>query len=209
MISAQEALKLLREGNHHFVSNKACRATLVSHKRRTELTERQQPFAIVLGCSDSRVPVEIVFDQTLGDLFVVRVAGNIASSLQIGSIEFAAVQFGARLVVVLGHSHCGAIMATVKELQQPTESRSRYLRAIVDHIRPAVEDLMATKLRRDTDALIASAVRANVSLAVKHLRCESDILRDLIRDDGLLVVGAEYSLETGVIEFFDGIDGPT
>jgi carbonic anhydrase len=176
----------------------------LSHTRRAELATGQQPFAIILGCSDSRVPAEIVFDQGLGDLFVIRVAGNIVAPSQVGSVEFAAARFGSRLVVVLGHSQCGAILATLEELQRPTENQSRNLRAIVDRVRPSVEGLLATDLGRDLEALVRQAVRANIRASANHLRHGSPLLEQLIRDDGLLVVGAEYSLETGVVEFFDG-----
>ena len=206
MTSAQEALERLREGNRRFASDVRSRDTLLSHSRRAELAKEQQPFAIILGCSDSRVPAEIVFDQGLGDLFVIRVAGNIVAPSQVGSVEFAAAQFGTRLVVVLGHSQCGAILATLKELQQPTANQSRNLRSIVDRIRPSVEGLLKTELGHDLDALVRHAVRANVSASVDHLRHGSEVLEQLVEDAGLLVVGAEYSLETGVVEFFDGVE---
>ena len=177
----------------------------VGATRRNELTERQEPFAIVLGCSDSRVPAEIVFDQGLGDLFVIRVAGNIVAPSQIGSVEFAAEQFHTRLVVVLGHSGCGAILATIEQLKRPVEKQSRNLRAIVDRVRPSVEPLLATALRDDPQALVRNAVRANVRASASNLRHGSEILEQLIERDGLLVVGAEYSLETGVVEFFEGL----
>lgn len=171
--------------------------------RNFQLAQQQNPFAIVLGCSDSRVPAEIVFNQGLGDLFVIRVAGNIVAPSQIGSVEFAASQFDTRLVVVLGHSQCGAVLATLDELQRPAESQSPNLRSIVDRVRPSVEALLNTELRHDRQALVRQAVRANVATAVNHLRHGSDILERLSRDEGLQVVGAEYSLETGVVEFFD------
>jgi carbonic anhydrase len=123
----------------------------------------------------------------------------------VGSVEFAADRFGTRLVVVLGHSQCGAIVATLEELRRPTENHSRNLAAIVDRVRPAIEGLMATDLSRDPTALEREAVRANIRASAHHLRHGSSVLEQLIRDDGLLVVGAEYSLETGVVEFFDGI----
>jgi carbonic anhydrase len=135
--AASEALERLREGNRRFVSDLAKADGLSSRSRRAELVTGQRPFAIILGCSDSRVPAEIVFDQGLGDLFVIRVAGNIVAPSQIGSVEFAAERFGTRLVVVLGHSQCGAVLATLEELQRPRESQSRNLRSIVDRIRPS------------------------------------------------------------------------
>lgn len=206
-IPAQQALERLREGNERFVSGVRSLDTLMSGTRRSELVAGQEPFAVILGCSDSRVPVEIVFDQGLGDLFVIRVAGNVVASSQIGSIEFAADQFGTRLVVVLGHTRCGAVTATLEELQRPTENQSRNLRSIVDRIRPSVEGLLTTDLRRDPDTLVDQGVRANVRVAASTLRNGSPILEQLIREDGLLVVGAVYSLETGKVDFFDGVAG--
>jgi carbonic anhydrase len=206
MISAREALERLREGNRRFVTGVQHREMLSSQVRRNEVAARQEPFAIILGCSDSRVPAEIVFDQGVGDLFVIRVAGNIVASSQVDSVEFAAARFGTRLVVVLGHSQCGAIVATVEELQQPTASQSRNLRSIVARIRPCVEALMATELRHDSDALVRQAVRANILASANHLRHGSDVLERLVHGDELVVVGAEYSLETGIVEFFDGIN---
>jgi len=199
--SAQEAIQRLRDGNRRFVSGIG---SDTSGTRRFEFTQDQKPFAIVLGCSDSRVPAEIVFDQGLGDLFVIRVAGNIVAPSGVGSVEFAASRFGTRLVVVLGHSQCGAVQATLEELQRPVENQSRNLRSIVDRIRPSAEVLLRTELRHDRAELMRQAVRANISASVNHLRHGSEILEQLIRDDGLLVVGAEYSVETGVVEFFNG-----
>ena len=205
MISATEALERLRDGNNRFVSGVQSSRALTGRTRRSELVAGQKPFAIILGCSDSRVPAEIIFDQGLGDLFVIRVAGNIVAPSQVGSVEFAAERFGTRLVVVLGHSRCGAVMTTIEELERPTECRSPNLRSIVDRIRPSVETLLETELRRNRDALLRRAVRANIRDSANHLRHGSPILEQLIQDDGLLVVGAEYSLESGVVDFFDGL----
>ncbi len=205
MISAREALERLREGNRRFVSGVRSGDRLASHTRRSELAAGQEPFAIILGCSDSRVPAEIVFDQGLGDLFVIRVAGNIVAASQIGSVEFAAERFGTPLVVVLGHSRCGAVLATLEELMRPREKQSRNLRSIVDRIRPSVEALLATQFRHDSEALVRHAVRSNVRVSVSHLRHGSEVLEQLIQEQGLLVVGAEYSLETGVVDFFEGV----
>jgi len=205
MVSAREALERLREGNRRFVSGTVKGATSPGHAQLAELAKKQEPHAIILGCSDSRVPLEIVFDQGLGDLFVIRVAGNVVAPSQVGSIEFAADRFGTRLVVVLGHSQCGAVIATLEELQQPMESQSRNLRSIVDRIRPSVEELLRASPRADAEELVAHGVRANVRASAAHLRNGSEILEQLIREEGLLVVGAEYSLETGEVEFFDGV----
>ena len=140
--------------------------------------------------------------------FVIRVAGNIVASSQIGSVEFAAERFGTPLVVVLGHSRCGAVSATLEELIRPTENQSRNLRSIVDRIRPSVEALLPTDLRHDSDALVRHAIRTNVRVSANHLRHGSEVLEQLIQREGLLVVGAEYSLETGVVDFFDGVPTP-
>ncbi|MCB1693849.1 MAG: carbonic anhydrase, partial [Pseudomonadales bacterium] len=169
------------------------------------LVDGQTPIAVVLGCSDSRVPVEIIFDQGLGDLFVIRVAGNVVASSQIGSVEFAAEQFGVKLVVVLGHTRCGAIQATLDELQQPTQNQSRNLRSIVDRIRPSVAGLLETELREKPEKLAAHAIRSNVRVSANYLRHGSDIIERLTESDELLIVGAEYSLETGIVDFFDGL----
>jgi len=204
-ISAREALERLREGNLRFVSDVRSSDTLASEARRNQVAASQEPFAIILGCSDSRVPAEIVFDQGLGDLFVIRVAGNIVAPSQIGSVEFAAERYGTRLVVVLGHSRCGAVQATLEELTRPREKQSRNLASIVDRIRPSVEALLATEVRHDSDALVDQAVRSNVRVSANHLRHGSEVLEELIQTNGLLVVGAEYSLETGIVDFFDGV----
>jgi len=203
MIPAREALKRLQDGNRRFVANTRNFDAPEHHNRRAELAAGQQPFAIILGCSDSRVPAELVFDQGLGDLFVIRVAGNIVAPSQVGSVEFAAARYDTRLVVVLGHSQCGAILATLEELQRPTENQSRNLSSIVDRIRPSVEGLLKTHPSDDMDGLVERAVRANIHVSVDHLRRGSEVLEQLIRDEGLLVVGAEYSLETGVVEFLE------
>lgn len=205
MMSATDALVRLIEGNRRFVADVRKNNTTSGENRRREVAVNQEPFAIILGCSDSRVPAELVFDQGLGDLFVIRVAGNIVASSQVGSIEFAAERYATRLVVVLGHSSCGAILATLDELRRTTETRSKNLRSIVDRVRPHVETLLATELRHDESALVQQAVRANIRASANHLRHGSEILEDLIQNQGLLVVGAEYSLETGVVDFFDGV----
>lgn len=202
-VPPREALARLKEGNRRFASHERGSDPFLAHTPLADLAARQNPFAIILGCSDSRVPAEIVFDQGLGDLFVIRVAGNIVAPSQVGSVEFAAARFGTQLVVVLGHSDCGVIVATLEEIQQPTENQSRNLQAIVDRVRPSVEGLLATDLALDRDGLIKKAVRANIQASVNHLRHGSPVLEQLITDEGLLVVGAEYSLETGRVEFFD------
>ncbi|MDZ7840036.1 MAG: carbonic anhydrase [Gammaproteobacteria bacterium] len=205
MKSAHEALKRLREGNGRFVSDSGRSGGSASPSRRRELIDGQSPHAIILGCSDSRVPAEIIFDQGLGDLFVIRVAGNIIAPSLVGSVEFAAERFGTRLVVVLGHTECGAILATLEDLERPAGNRSSNLRSIVDRIRPSVEPLLQSGPGRDRDDLLRQAVRANIRASVNHLRHGSSILERLVEEEGLLVVGAEYSLQTGIVEFFDRV----
>lgn len=203
MLSAEDALRRLKDGNRRFVEGLQNADQNVNQKRRVEISEEQSPIAIILGCSDSRVPAEYVFDQGLGDLFVIRVAGNVVASSQIGSVEFAAAKFGTRLVVVLGHSQCGAILATLEQVQQPTESQSQHLHAIVDRIRPSVEQLLQAEQDFDTEQLIERAVTANVIRSKHELEHGSEIIEKRIRDDGLIIVGAEYSLDTGAVEFLD------
>lgn len=202
MITAIEAFTRLKEGNQRFAAHVAGDNIRLRQTKPTELTKIQQPMAIILGCSDARVPAEMVFDQGLGDLFVIRVAGNIVAPSQVGSVEFAASRFGTRLVVVLGHSECGAILATLETLQNPGANQSRNLASIVDRVRPSVESLLDGGVAGVE--LVRKAVRANIRASANHLRHGSQILEQLIQNEGLLVVGAEYSLETGVVDFFDG-----
>lgn len=202
MIPAREALERLRAGNRRFVSSITDNGAAIPAPRRAELVQEQRPFAIVLGCSDSRVPVELVFDQGLGDLFVIRVAGNVVAPSQIGSVEFAADQFGVRLVVVLGHTDCGAVRATLGELRKPAESQSPNLRSIIDRIKPAVLDLAAGGHTIDED-LVHLAVDANVRASVASLKAGSEFLHGLVELGEMLVVGAAYSLATGEVAFHE------
>jgi carbonic anhydrase len=201
-VTAREALARLKEGNRRFVSDERKLDVRASHTRREALADGQQPFAIVLGCSDSRVPAEVVFDQGLGDLFVIRVAGNIVSPSQVGSVEFAAERFGARLVVVLGHTQCGAVDAAFEQAAAPSASSN--IQFIVDRIRPSIETILSVAPHHDRASVLQQAVRANVRASADHLRHGSSLLERLILNDGLMVVGAEYSLETGTVDFFDG-----
>jgi carbonic anhydrase len=204
-VSGMDALRKLQDGNARFVEGNRCIGTYLSRTRLDQHVEGQAPYAVVLGCSDSRVPVEIIFDAGLGDLFVIRVAGNIVAPSLIGSIELAAEKFGARLVIVLGHTGCGAVDLTLQALESPVAGSSRNVNSIVDYIRPSVEELLAAGDATNRDDLLASAVRANVCRSADNLRRGSETLERLIRDDGLLIVGAEYSLETGVVHIFDGL----
>jgi len=202
MATAGSALDRLRAGNQRFVAGNLNSEILASPARRNMLIGDQNPFAIILGCSDSRVPLEMVFDQGLGDLFVIRVAGNIVAPSQIGSVEYAAEQFNCRLVVILGHSNCGAVIATLEQLQHAEEARSKNLRAIVDRISPSIEGLLESDLKQDPAALLSASVQANIRASVNQLREGSEILKHLVEMEKLLIVGAEYSLETGIVEFF-------
>lgn len=202
MVSANEALQRLKDGNRRFVAELGGYGE-TSGQRRRDLAAGQEPFAIILGCSDSRVPAEIVFDQGLGDLFVIRVAGNIVAPSQIGSVEFSAEQHGARLVVVLGHTQCGAILATIDQLGRTSKDQSRNLRSIVDRVRPSVEALMESEMANNPTELVRRAVRNNIRMSVNQLRHGSELLEQLVEHDGLRIVGAEYSLESGVVEFLD------
>jgi len=204
MVSAAEALQRLKDGNSRFVSGVRSMHAMLSHTKLDELAEGQRPFAVILGCSDSRVPVEIVFDQGLGDLFVIRVAGNVVAPSQIGSIEFAAEMFSTALVVVLGHSRCGAVQATLQQLREPEEQQSANLKSIVDRISPAVSVVLQNEAGRDNASLERLAIRENVRASVTALQHGSTILEKLVTDGKLLIVGAEYSLDTGVVEFFQG-----
>ena len=203
MITASDALERLKDGNKRFVSGVRSIDTIVKQIQRANLVEGQEPFAIILGCSDSRVPAEIIFDQGLGDLFVIRVAGNIVAPSQVGSVEFAAERFGTPLVVVLGHSMCGAVMATIDELERPSEEKSSNVLSIVNRIRPTVEPLFETELRNDPDKLLESSIHANILAATNNLMHGSQMLEQLVQQGKLRIVGAEYSLETGEVKFIE------
>lgn len=203
MLTAEEALDLLKNGNQRFVHGETNHTKLLTHQQRAEMAEHQNPFAIVLGCSDSRVPAEMVFDQGLGDLFVIRVAGNIVAPSQVGSVEFAAESFHCPIVIVLGHTHCGAIHSTIEALRNPDKTSSANLMSIVNRVRPSVEILMQTELKDDLEKLSVHAIRSNVFASVNQLRHGSAVLEGLIAQGKLKVVGAEYSLETGEVTFFD------
>jgi carbonic anhydrase len=201
-LSAQEAMKRLVEGNGRYMKNVRSVDSMLSHSHRD--VDSQRPFAIVLGCSDSRAPAEVVFDLGLGDLFVIRVAGNIVAPSQVGSVEFAAERFGTRLVVVMGHSNCGAIDAAIEAVANNQGPASRNLMSIVDRVRASIESLVTTDLARDPVRLRREAMRANVRASVSHLRHSSQIIERLVDRGELVVVGAELELATGEVTFLDG-----
>jgi len=202
MLNPQQAIQRLKDGNQRFLNGTCNLGDLASQSRREELVAGQKPFAIILGCADARVPAEIVFDHGLGDLFVIRIAGNIVAPSQIGSIEFAAKEFGTRLVVVLGHSNCGAVAATLNDIRQEEDTCSKNLLSIVDRIRPAVKPLLSQPCANDPDELLLQAVRANIHASVQQLRTGSPILETL-QEEGLRIIGAKYSLKRGVVDFFE------
>jgi carbonic anhydrase len=200
-VTAAQALAQLREGNERFVKNLRSVEAISSQTRREALVAGQSPFAIILSCSDSRVPSELVFDCGLGDLFVVRVAGNVVAPSLVGSVEFAAATFGTELVVVMGHSRCGAVGATLDALLNGAGAPSPNVRDIVDRIAPAVTELVKPGIEKDS--IMEAAVRANVRASVNHLRHGSRLLEERALAGRLMVVGAEYALESGVVTFFE------
>ncbi len=217
-LDAEQALARLREGNRRFVDHVVSLEALLSHARREDHARAQRPFAVILGCSDSRAPAEFVFDQGLGDLFVIRVAGNIAAPSQIGSVEFAVARFGIRLVVVLGHSNCGAIQATLEAVDHPQDV-SPALHAIVDRIMPALGEHAEThggahdhaNLHANdqghalAERRMRDAVRANVRYTTARLRADSTYLDRMCHEQGLSIIGADYDLSSGVVDFFHAV----
>ena len=191
-LASDAALDLLITGNQRFVAGKGKAFTGF----RADLVSSQNPFAVVVGCSDSRVPAEIVFDVGIGELFVVRVAGNIVAPSQVGSVEFAVSQFGTRLVVVMGHTRCGAIGATLRTLQGE-EAEPSNISAITDRIAPHIREIAAREpdAQRRGEASIVANVRASVS----HLSYGSRMLEQLVLAQRLRIVGAVYAVETGVV----------
>lgn len=200
-IHHDEALARLRAGNSRFTQNVRCVEALASQYRRGALVDGQAPFATILSCSDSRVPSELVFDCGLGDLFIVRVAGNIVAPSIVGSIEFAAATFGTELVVVMGHTRCGAVAATVDVLTGGKSNASENVRDIVDRIKPSIAEIVHNVGR--SEGLMQAATRANIRASADYIRHESRLIGGRIAEGRLVVVGAEYALETGHVDFFD------
>jgi carbonic anhydrase len=196
----EECLQRLRAGNVRFVQGAHNRAHLGWHPG---IVGGQRPFAVILGCSDSRAPAELVFDQGLGDLFVIRIAGNVIAPSGVGSVEFAVSQFGTRLVVVMGHTRCGAVAATIEALEHGDSPQSKNLRSITDRIAPHIEGRVRLAMKQGVDRqlLVEEAVRANILASTNQLRHGSSLLEQLVSTGQVLVVGAEYRLETGQVEF--------
>lgn len=197
------ALRRLIAGNERYRNDLRSVNSLASQLLRGDMTEGQSPFAIVLSCSDSRAPAEILFDVGVGDLFVIRVAGNIVAPSGIGSVEFAAATFGTRLIVVMGHSGCGAVKATLDVLQGEDTVVSDNLRDIVNRIRPSARTVLELTPGRPREEQLAAAVRANVRLAVDRLRRGSTILEELADSRQIAIVGAVYHLADRRVELFD------
>ncbi|HEY9855423.1 MAG TPA: carbonic anhydrase [Stenomitos sp.] len=194
--TGDEAIQRLMDGNERHFAKKFIHPDQWEVQR-AEVAKVQHPFAIVLGCSDSRVPPEIIFDQGLGDLFVIRVAGNIVDPAVLGSIEYAAEHLESPLVMVLGHERCGAVAASVKGGEAPG-----HLQALVTPIKPAVQ--LARKQKGD---LLDNAVRANIRLVVDQVRTSQPTLAHLVHEGRLKVVGARYDLDTGRVEVLEPVKG--
>lgn len=200
-VSAYEALERLRAGNKRFREGDHSIEALIRESRQQDFQNGQNPFAVILTCADSRVPVEILFDQGIGDLFVIRVAGNVVAPSLVGSVEYSAVVLNTKLVVVMGHSSCGAVTTTIKVLKKQSKVPSDNIRDIVERIRPATAELVETNL--SDDELLARAIRANVRASTSHLRQGSPLLERLANEQELIIVGAEYDIATGNVDFFD------
>lgn len=199
-LSSEQALQRLIAGNRRF--REANGDSTARAWSRHLATEAQRPFAIILGCSDSRTPVEILFDEGFGDLFVVRIAGNIVAPSVVGSIEFAASRFGSQLVVVMGHTRCGAVAATVEAIETGLGPSSRNIRSITDRIAPHIEGLVRLG---PSPNILREAIRANVRASADHLRHGSRLIEEMVVGGQLTVVGAEYELETGAVHFLDTV----
>lgn len=187
------ALRELLEGNTRYVAARMTHPDLTA-ERRAEVSAVQHPFAVIFGCSDLRVPAEIVFDQGLGDLFVVRVAGPVLDDAVLGSLEFATLELGVPLILVLGHERCGAVTATLDTLEKGTVPPG-HLSHLVDAISPAVKRAKG----RPGDAL-DNAVRANIELVVEKLRTSRQVLAGQVSSGKLRIVGARYDLDSGRVD---------
>ena len=192
----QEAMQKLMDGNKRFVSGTLAQKDLGA-KKREELAKGQKPFATVLTCSDSRVPPELLFDQGLGDIFVVRVAGNVVDPIALGSIEYAAEHLGSPLVLILGHSKCGAVKATLESKGKPEGN----IGAIVKKIMPAVD--AAKKKGGTQDEILETAIKENVKNVYADVMKNSKIIPHLVEEGKLMIVAGEYDITTGKIEMIE------
>jgi carbonic anhydrase len=201
-MTPEQAISRLKEGNLRFISGTRSIEPLFSHLKLRELAVNgQKPFAIVLTCSDSRCPAEMIFDQGLGDLFVIRVAGNVVAPSLLASIEFAAANFGSAVVLVLGHTQCGAVTDTVQHARDPlTPLLSPHLEELVGRIRPAVETALRTVPLEHVD-LLSHSIHENVRRSMRLIETQSTIVLDLVRKGSLSIQGAILDLSTGKVEF--------
>ena len=195
-MNSLEAQQRLTDGNNRFINNKSLERTFEPQQKNIKA---QQPFAIILGCSDSRVPIETIFNQSFGDLFIIRIAGNIVAPSQIGSIEFAVSLYNTPLVVVLGHTHCGAISAAINESIHK-KSLSQSVNSITKRIDPVIKPLLTDDVSHDD--LVCQVANANILQSVSQLKSDSQILKQKIANQELTIIGAKYSLQSGEVEFF-------
>ncbi|MDI1362057.1 carbonic anhydrase [Methylotenera sp.] len=196
-MSPQEALDILIEGNHRFTHNQTSKK---DYQSLIEITkDKQHPFTSFLSCSDSRAPVELLFDQALGDVFSVRLAGNIASDKGIGSLEFASKYLGSKLIVVLGHTSCGAIKAACDNF------REGHIGEIINHIRPAVRQEKTVLESRDSsnEDFVAKVCAQNVRVQIKQILHSSDIIEDMLNEKKIGLIGAVYDISTGQVNFLE------
>jgi carbonic anhydrase len=191
-MTGQEALTALKEGNQRYVKNELMHPHLDQH-RRHELVDGQKPFAVVLSCADSRVVPEFLFDQGLGDLFVIRVAGNVAKDKVIASIEYAVLNLGSKLIIALGHEKCGAVAAAMGDDPLPG-----HLGILIDNIKPAVH--IAKTMKGDT---LTNAVKLNARIVAGNIAESQPILAERVKSGELVVVPAYYKLENGEVEFIE------
>lgn len=189
------SLAVLKEGNNRFATGKSQHPNLDSDRRTSTVSNGQEPIATVLSCSDSRSPAELIFDRGVGDLFIVRVAGNIAGESELATVEYGVDHLGTPILLVMGHTKCGAVTAVVKG----TELHG-HLPALAEHIKPAVAKAKA-KATSDLEATIASAIEANVWWTVETILKQSELVRERARSGRVLIVGAVYDLETGRVQW--------
>jgi carbonic anhydrase len=208
-LSPDEALQKLVDGNNHYVENKLTIAAMSDSATRTSLANSQKPYAIILSCSDSRVPPEIIFDKGLGEIFVVRVAGNIPDPIVFGSIEYAAEHLGSPLIMVLGHERCGAVKATVDSKGKSTGSQNidAIVKVISPNLKSAAKDCEACKGEKNCAetkkaAFTECVINANVKTVAANLTKKSKILKHLVDEKKLKIVAAKYDLDDGTVTLF-------
>lgn len=198
MISPQEALKRLTDGNERFAMGNSIHPNRCEETKNA-LLRQQKPFVAVLSCSDSRVPIEIIFDAGLGDIFAVRTAGHVLSREVMGSLEYAVRSLGVKLVIILGHENCGAIKTAIETYQNKSYNElSENLQSIMNHIYPAIECVSS-----ESQNYLDSAIRSNINYQVEDLMKKDEFIAQKAKNGDILVLGAEYSLATGKVTFFN------